>query len=308
MSAERVARALRFAESALSEVSEVSGDAHDRVLAPVLESIRAAEAALLGPRVAAGNTPEPEGATHARIRELEHMLRAYDEFLSTLGHELRNPLSPLFMQAQYLLDTARTAEGGVVSTAWLTPRLQTFCRRLQKFVGTLERIMDVSRISAGRLAIELEDVDLSELVHDSCAGLERELALARSELETDIAPHVTGVWDRMRLEQIFSNLLSNAIRYGAGKPIVVSLTADEVYARLSVRDFGIGIAEEDQPRIFRRFERLGARRASGGFGIGLWIVHESVVAMGGTIEVTSKLGSGSTFLVTLPRRPGATHE
>jgi signal transduction histidine kinase len=299
VSTEPIVEALRTARAALAGVRDTSD--LQRVLAPALDAMGRAEAALLASK------EQKVGALEQRVRELEHALTAHDEFLSTLGHELRNPLSPIFMQAQYLLDAARHAESRTVSTDWLIPRLEVFCRRLRGFLEMLNRIMDVSRISAGRLMLELEDVDLSELVREISANFERELLAARSELVLDIPQTLTGKWDRMRVEQIFTNLLSNAIRYGAGKPIEVSLSGEGGEARLSVKDHGIGIAKADQERIFQRFERAGKARSSGGFGIGLWTVRQSCLAMGGRVDVESQLGSGAEFTVTLPRQAGRAH-
>jgi signal transduction histidine kinase len=104
----------------------------------------------------------------------------------------------------------------------------------------------------------------------------------------------------MRLEQVVGNLITNAMKYGAGKRVQVTLESDATHARLHVRDEGIGIAPEDAERIFERFERAVSVRHYGGFGIGLWLVREIVQALGGTVEVKSALGQGATFTVTLP--------
>jgi two-component system, OmpR family, sensor kinase len=105
------------------------------------------------------------------------------------------------------------------------------------------------------------------------------------------------------VEQIADNLLSNAVKYGAGEPIEVSLVGDSSKARLTVRDYGIGISEQDQARIFGAFERAVSRREEGGFGIGLWVVRHLVDAMHGEIQVTSRPAEGSTFTVILPLLP-----
>jgi signal transduction histidine kinase len=286
--------------------SASAGSEHFRVVGPVLEAIMKAEAHLLGQEDS--STPRPDDANQPqclkrRIDEVEAALQAHDEFLSTLGHELRNPLSPILMQAQYLLDVIRQGKSRPPSTEWLASRLEVLCQRLHKFVDTLNRLMEVSRISSGRLTLVFEQVDLAATMRELSAGFERELELAKSELRIDASQPVLGRWDRLRIEQIGTNLLSNAIRYGAGKPIDVSVEGDGEFARLKVRDYGIGIAKADRERIFQRFERVTKQPQSGGFGIGLWIVLKSCRAMGGTIEVESELGKGSEFIVTLPRHP-----
>ncbi len=130
-------------------------------------------------------------------------------------------------------------------------------------------------------------------------------ANARSILRAEVMEGVVGAWDRMALEQVIENLISNAIKYGEGKPIVVTLIADAGTALLAVRDEGIGIAPQDQERIFGHFERAVTRRTQGGFGVGLWIASRLVRAMRGDIAVASQPGAGATFTVTLPLPGGA---
>jgi signal transduction histidine kinase len=297
-----LATALRGAYATLQGAA--TGKEERSAISAILAAIQSAESRLGEPVVLDPVQTSLEG----RIIELERALQGHEEFLSTVGHELRNPLSPLCMQVEYLRDTARVAQGGLVDTGWLVPQLDRFSRRLRKFIDLLNRIMDVSRLSAGRVVLELEPVDLADVTRDVCAAWERELALAKCELTLDIADAVVGTWDRVRVEQVVSNLLSNAIRYGAGKPIHVSVRATSSHAYLAVRDHGVGIAAQDRERIFRRFERVSSQRQAGGFGIGLWIVQQSCVAMEGSIEVQSELGKGSEFAVKLPYRLGQAGE
>jgi signal transduction histidine kinase len=111
---------------------------------------------------------------------------------------------------------------------------------------------------------------------------------------------VIGRWDRLRIEQVVENLLSNALKYGGAQPISVIVERNGEEARLTVRDRGIGIDAADQQRIFDRFERAVASQRAGGFGLGLWITKQIVDAHGGSIRVESTPGSGSAFLVELP--------
>ena len=144
-------------------------------------------------------------------------------------------------------------------------------------------------------------MDLRELVRELCGSLEREISMAQSRVQLDAPEPVVGCWDRLLLQQIVTNLISNALRYGAGKPIDVVLRADPGWAELKVRDRGIGIAAEDQQRIFEQFERAADNKVSAGLGLGLYISRQIVEAHGGTIGVSSTLGSGSIFSVWLPR-------
>lgn len=313
MDAELV-QALRDARKTLVRVIDGQGRAGDGApLRSVLEAIERVESALhAAPASARSSSAETmflrgsaEGSEHVdlerRVEELTRSLALSDEFLSTLGHELRNPLAPIYMQAQYLLDAVRQGEPKALSSEWMVLQLEGFCRRLQKFLQMLNRIMDVSRMSAGQLELELEEVDLVEVVREVSSNFERELSAARSELRLELPPRLIGSWDRMRVEQIFTNLLSNAIRYGASRPIEVRADGDLEQIALSVKDQGVGIAEENQRRIFERFERAGKTRSSGGFGIGLWTVRQSCLALGGHVAVKSQPGEGSEFTVVLPR-------
>lgn len=255
---------------------------------------------------------DPEAAVQAlraaeeRIAHLQRQLAVQDEFTSTLAHELRNLLAPIVMQAEYLADAARQT-GEPLPSVWLNPRLDGLCLRMRKFVETFDRILDASRLTAGHLDLRLEDVDLSALVREISAGFEREAAIARSTLSVEAPPQLLGCWDRLRLQQICTNLISNAIRYGAAHPIEVVVSGDEEWATLRVQDHGIGISESDQQRVFERFERGGQQRNPGGFGIGLWIVRENCRALGGEVSVQSRLAQGSTFTVRLPRRRRTHH-
>jgi signal transduction histidine kinase len=297
-----VVQALREAHAALAVALDGSTPPKRESIAAALAALERAEQAERARRgAAAATTPGRAEELEARVSELTRAVTLHDEFLSTLGHELRNPLAPIYMQAQYLLDAVRQGEPKALSREWLMPQLEGFCRRFQKLLDMLNRIMDLSRMNAGQLSLELEEFDLVEVLRDVASGFERELAAARSEFVLDLPSYLRGVWDRMRIEQIFTNLLSNAIRYGAQKPIEIRLGGDAEQIELSVKDHGIGIPEADRERIFQRFERAGKTRSSGGFGIGLWTVRQSCLAMGGQVSVNSKLGEGSEFIVMLPR-------
>jgi signal transduction histidine kinase len=188
-----------------------------------------------------------------------------------------------------------------VSAAWFQSQLRGVEQRLHRLLETLDRLLDVSRLSTGRIDLQPEPLDLADVVREVTSSLDAELAVARCELKLTHHGETTGSWDRLRVEQICRNLLSNAIRFGAGRPIEVAVTGDHDFASLVVRDHGIGIAPDLQSRIFERFER-GVEQRSGGFGVGLWIVRHICAAMGGTVSVESELGEGARFTVMLPRR------
>lgn len=239
----------------------------------------------------------------ARLEELQRAVGARDEFIATVAHELRNPIAPLTFQVRLALNkTAQlVSQGTPVSAEWIQSQLVGIERRLHRLLETLDRLLDVSRLSTGRIDLQPEPLHLGELVREVVEGFDAELAVARCTIRWSEKGEPTGVWDRVRIEQIARNLLSNAVHYGAGRPIEVSVTGDQDFACLAVRDHGVGIAADQLAKIFERFERGGERRG-GGFGIGLWMVRNLCVAMGGTVTVESLVGDGACFTVLLPRR------
>lgn len=249
-------------------------------------------------RAARARVGQEEAEARAQIDELKRSTLARDELLSIVGHELRNPLSGVFMQVLSMREQIDSGKG--LDFEWVKRRVEAMEKQLHGFLAVLERILDVSRLGSGRIDLQLDDIDLNLLVHDVASRFERDARAAHCEIRVRAEGPLVGRWDRMRLEQIVANLVSNAVRYGAGKPVDVATAALPREARLTVRDQGIGISPADQARIFQRFER-GERTKHGGFGVGLWVVKTVCDAMRGTIGVESAPGAGATFTVTLPR-------
>ncbi len=167
----------------------------------------------------------------------------------------------------------------------------------------MSNLLDVARVQAGQLDVSIEQVDLCAVLREVVERHEQEAAHAGCALEVVAGDPVTGAWDQSRVDQVVSNLLANAIKYGAGKPIRLVVESSGDTARLSITDRGIGIATDDHERIFQRFERAVASSAVEGIGLGLWITREIVRRLGGSIRVESQLGQGARFTVELPIRP-----
>jgi PAS domain S-box-containing protein len=221
-----------------------------------------------------------------------------DEFLSVASHELRTPVTSLQLAIQAL---GRQQERSGMSTSTQTNMLRTAERQSKRLAQLVENLLDVSRIATGQLTMQLDYVDLAELARETATtSMAVDVEQTGCTIELDIGGPVVGLWDRVRLEQVITNLLSNAIKYGRCKPVELSVTSDGTVARLRVEDHGIGIPYDRQDLIFDRFERAVSARHYGGFGLGLYIVKQIVLALGGTITVESQPGVGAAFTVTLP--------
>jgi signal transduction histidine kinase len=233
------------------------------------------------------------------VAERNRAIRVRDDFLSVASHELRTPLTTLRMQ----LDRLQRAPRGDGADALGAKILLALNRPVRRITTLVEELLDASRIEGGRLALEPSLVDLCELVREVLQELSPDMAEARCSVELDAATPLVGRWDRMWLRHVVSNLLTNAMRFGAGKPVSVALSRLDGTVRLEVRDRGIGIDESDQERIFGRFERAVSARNYSGFGLGLYIVRRIVEAHAGAIRVESQLGEGARFIVELPTEP-----
>jgi len=238
--------------------------------------------------------------------QLEEAVRVRQDFLSIAGHELKTPLTSVLLNLRAVDNSLR--EGAHADEARLRARWQALSRQIGRLAGLVDQLLDVSRISAGKMELSPERIDLGDMVREVVDRFAPPSTEAGT-IHVHVTGAITGSWDRLRLEQILTNLLSNAVKYGAGKPITieVGVTGPEADAKvwIAVRDRGIGMSADDLGRVFGRFERAASTRNYGGLGLGLWIVRQVVDAMGGSISAESEPGRGSTFTVRLPRRAPA---
>ncbi len=233
---------------------------------------------------------------NARLyREAREAVRLRDEFLSIASHELNTPIASLQLLAQAIeqgdLDPTRPT---------ITATMRIISRQTKRLAGLVKELLDVSHIQGKWLHLDRQPVDLGELVQETVARFAEDLRRAGCALTAEVDAGVVGRWDRARLDQVITNLLGNAVKFAPGKTIEIEARARGGKAHLAVRDHGIGIPQERIPHIFGRFERAVSAAHYGGLGLGLYIVHEIVVAHGGTVAVQSAEGSGSTFSVELP--------
>jgi len=232
--------------------------------------------------------------------QIEQAVRARDEFLSIASHELRTPLTPLKIQMQSLMRKLGPTSASEINWEAVAKMMQSSHRQIERLSRLIDELLDVSRINVGRLKLTLEPHDLCQIVRNVVGNLSAAYAEAKGSIEIEADQSVVGQWDSFRIEQVITNLLSNAMKYGGGKPIRISVSGANNQARLVIEDNGIGIAKKDQTRIFERFERAVSSRHFGGLGLGLFITRQIVESHGGSVSVESEPGRGSKFIVQLP--------
>lgn len=237
----------------------------------------------------------------ALVSDLQEAVHARDDFLALASHELKTPLHALSLSVQSIV---RARDPDVSLPASTSAKLAMVERQIRRLEVSIDALLDVSRITSGRLSMEFEsNLDFAAIARETVERFSDQAASAACDVRlTGADAPILGTWDKMRLEQVVGNLLSNAMRYGAGKPIDVHATSTDEFAELTVRDHGIGIPAEKQAAIFARFERAVSQREYRGVGLGLWIVREVVSAMDGEVTLESRPDEGATFRVRIPRQ------
>ncbi|MNC11422.1 Sensor protein TorS [compost metagenome] len=232
--------------------------------------------------------------------ELEQAVRMRDDFMSIVAHEVRTPLNGLILETQLRKMHLARDNAAAFTLDKMHAMVDRDERQIKSLIRLIEDMLDVSRIRTGKLSIRPTRFDLSTLVRDLLHNFSRQIDAAETSVSLDAEQPVIGNWDEFRIEQVISNLLTNALRYGAKSPVSVKVYSEGGQALVDVRDQGIGISEENQTRIFQQFERVSARQAVAGLGLGLFISEQIVTAHGGTITVQSRIGEGALFRVCLP--------
>jgi signal transduction histidine kinase len=219
-----------------------------------------------------------------------------DNFLSIASHELKTPLTSMNLQSQIISKMIENPDR--MSLEKLHKSVTTINSQMKRLTRLIDDLLDISRITAGKLDINKEHLDLSLLTKEIVSYFE---GVSKTSKITFIDSSVEGNFDRNRMEQVITNLVSNAIKYGDGNPISVEVSREQDFAVVKVKDNGIGIDPKDQNRIFERFERLVSNNDVSGLGLGLWIVHKIITQLEGKISVHSEgLGKGTTFTVKVP--------
>jgi signal transduction histidine kinase len=227
-------------------------------------------------------------------RQTLEALRMRDEFLAVASHELRTPITSLL----FALGAMRRW-GEPADFEGMHRRVEVALRQGKRLSRLINDLFDLSCIDGG-IQLSLGEFELAALVQEVARRLSYEFQHAHCSLSIRSNTAVIGWWDRSRIDQVITNLFSNAVKFGAGHPIEVAVSQEGDMARLAMKDFGIGISPAHQADIFKRFGRAVSSRQYGGLGLGLYICRRVVEAHGGTIQVLSQEGAGATFIVNLP--------
>jgi PAS domain S-box-containing protein len=239
---------------------------------------------------------------NARLYEAaQAAIRTRDEFMSIASHELKTPLTSLKLQLQMLKRSVRPSVAFALSPEKLGKSVDVSLLQLGRLNRLVDDLLDVTRIQAGKLVCDFEEIDVSALVCDLVDRYRENLRSAGCEVFVHVPSHVTVWADQFRLEQVIVNLLSNAGKYGAGKPVEISVAElPDQRVEIVCRDHGMGIAQDKLGKVFERFERAVEARNISGLGLGLYISREIIQAHHGSIRVESQEGHGSTFIIELP--------
>ncbi|MDG9883441.1 hybrid sensor histidine kinase/response regulator [Pseudomonas putida CSV86] len=232
--------------------------------------------------------------------ELERAVRMRDDFMSIVSHEVRTPLNGLILETQLRKLHLSRDNADAFTLDKMRAMVERDERQINSLIRLIEDMLDVSRIRTGKLSISPSRFNLTQLVGGLVENFAAQAAAVGSVIELEVAGPLEGIWDEFRIEQVIANLLSNALRYGAKRPVQVRVLDDQGMACVEVRDQGIGISPENQRRIFQQFERVDSTHSVAGLGLGLYISEQIVLAHGGRISVSSAEGEGATFRVHLP--------
>jgi PAS domain S-box-containing protein len=277
----------------------IARDGTERPIADSGAPIRDAQGATRGAVLVFRDVTAERRAEKERVRlaQAQEAVRLRDEFLSIASHELKTPLTALQLQLRSVREEVAPHDER------LTQKLDRARKMGDRLANLIDALLDVSRIATGRLKLNLEPFDFGEAVRDVTDRLRPSADEARCPLSVTVSASIEGRWDRLRIEQVLANLISNSIKYAAGTPIEVAAAVDGSFVVLDVRDKGPGIPETDLPRIFERFERSASTRHYGGMGLGLYVTRQIVEAHGGSIAAQNLAAGGVRFTVRIPLLP-----
>jgi len=227
-------------------------------------------------------------------------IKARDEFLSIASHELKTPLTLSLLQIQRALHNIRNVSLANFSVQKLMDMLESVEQQTDRLSKMISDLSNVSLITTGRMQLEPTEIDLALIVKEAVDHVKLSMHKPDHPINAAIEGSFVGVYDKVRIEQVITNLLTNAIKYGANKPIDVTIEKKSDKYHIVVRDHGLGIPKNMQNKIFGRFERGNGHGNIKGLGVGLYISHQIIAAHEGKIHLKSNPGKGSVFIVELP--------
>jgi signal transduction histidine kinase len=234
------------------------------------------------------------------VSRLQETVASRDALMSVLSHDLKSPLGSLRLRVETIQRKVR--RGQAVSADDLDTTTSKLIRQIDQLSALVSNLLDLGRLRAGRLTLQRQPVDLGEVTREIVERYEHDLRDAGSAVTLLLGEPRTGHWDPMAVDQIVTNLVSNAVKYGEGQPISLASGGDARHVWLEVEDHGRGMSIQEQRDIFRAFEKAGGGHGhKQSHGLGLWIVRRLVEAHGGRVAVRSSPERGTTFRVELPR-------
>jgi signal transduction histidine kinase len=232
--------------------------------------------------------------------ELQRSLRMRDDFMSLVAHELRTPLNTLFLETQMRSLQLKRGNLPAFNPEQMSGMIKRDERQIKAMIRLIDDMLDVSRMKSGTLSIRPAKVELMGLLERVVNDLSLQAAAASASLQLATHAPVEGIWDEFRIEQVIVNLLTNALRYGGGGTVELSVHQIGCNVRIDVRDHGKGIAPDYIDRIFEPYERGAKSGEPKGLGLGLYISRQLATSHGGELTVQSVQGQGATFSLLLP--------
>lgn len=232
--------------------------------------------------------------------KLQEAIQIRDEFLSIASHELKTPLTPLKMQTQIIRKRVNEGTFKDLDDTKIHKIINVLESSVNRLTDLIENLLDVSRINLERMVIRKEEINLKIVFERLFERYKSSIEMNKTKVYLSIEEDIVGHFDELRIEQVFLNLLMNALKYGEQKPIEINVKKVDYCVLIEFRDQGTGIAEDYHQKIFQRYERLDIHKNVSGLGLGLYITKEIIEAHEGSITVESQLGKGSIFRIQLP--------
>ena len=228
------------------------------------------------------------------LHESEESVQRNDALISMATHDLRSPLGSIQLNIQSILHARRPVP------RWIRTRLSRAEELVRHAAKLISDLLTFERSRLVTADANAEEMDLHAFARETIGLMEEQIRAAKCAVYIQCEGPIHGRWDKVCLGQIISNLVGNAIKFGAGKPLEIAIGRSSAGVRIVVSDHGIGLAERDHQRIFERFEQLQPTTVQSGVGLGLWIVAEATHRLKGSVRLRSAPGEGSTFIVELP--------